>query len=187
MEPTCTAFVAHTPIAAGPLAQVAAVAHARRHDTLVLILDDQTGRIVDLDLGASLKDLLAGLPQPAAVPDPVPAPPRGRGRPKLGVVSREVTLLPRHWDWLQRQPRSASATLRQLIETRLKEGAAQDRAERARDAAYGVMTALGGDLPGFEEASRALFAGDREGLERALGAWPEGLGSYVLGRFDGRD
>ena len=42
------------------------------------------------------------------------------------------------------------------------------------------MTAIGGDLPGYEEACRALYAGDRERLEAEFSAWPEDLRKHVL-------
>ncbi|MFY0534142.1 DUF2239 family protein [Nannocystis pusilla] len=51
----------------------------------------------------------------------------GPGRPKLGVVSREVSLLPRHWEWLERQPsgsrrRCADSSRRRSGATRTKSG-----------------------------------------------------------------
>lgn len=116
----------------------------------LVVFEADTGRVVDLD------------PR---------APVRGRGRPKLGVTAREVTLLPRHWDWLATQPGGASATLRRLVEAARREDAAAARA--GRDAAYRVLTELAGDRPGYEEAMRALFRGDRAGFEAAAAGWPE--------------
>jgi hypothetical protein len=98
--------------------------------------------------------------------------PRRRGRPRLGVVAREVTLLPRHWAWLATQPGGASVALRRLVDDARRAGAGRDRARQARDAAYRFMHALAGDLPGFEEASRALFAGDRDRFAAAVASWP---------------
>lgn len=97
---------------------------------------------------------------------------RARGRPRLGVVAREVTLLPRHWDWLAAQPGGASVTLRRLVETARKSGVAATERRIAQDAAYRVMTTLAGDLPKYEDALRALYAGDRERFEDLISAWP---------------
>ncbi len=96
-------------------------------------------------------------------------PKRGRGRPHQGVVSREVGLLPRHWDWLKQQPRSSSAALRRLVDLAAKASAPAEAARLARDRACGLMSRLGGDLPGFEEASRALFVDDRADLKSRIG------------------
>ena len=106
--------------------------------------------------------------------------PRGRGRPKLGVVAREVTLLPRHWEWLAAQPGSASVTLRRLVEDARKSGGAKQRARAARDAAYAFMHALAGDFPGFEEAIRALYADDRTRFENQVTDWPADVRDYAI-------
>lgn len=103
----------------------------------------------------------------------------GPGRPKLGVVSREVSLLPRHWDWLNAQPGGASAALRRLVDTARKATRARDAARQARDAVYAQMVVLGGDLPGFEEASRALFAGEFDRANALLAPWPDDLRAHV--------
>ena len=119
-----------------------------------------------------------GTPQEVIEREAPTPPARGRGRPKLGVISREVSLLERHWTWLEAQPSGASATLRRLIDDARK---AQPGHERNRRAVTGrVMTALGGDLPGYEEASRALYAGHRERFAEQISAWPEDVRDYVL-------
>jgi uncharacterized protein (DUF1330 family) len=105
---------------------------------------------------------------------------RGRGRPRLGVVSREIGLLPRHWAWLKQQPRSASAALRRLVDQAAKATAPAEATRLAREKAYRSMSRLGGDLPGFEEASRALFAGDLPGLRARMEGWPEALVEQIL-------
>src|ERR1700730_12269112 len=119
-----TAFIAHQRLASGPLAEVAlAVLKAPKGlgAEPVIIFDDATGRPIDLDLRGTEGDIVARLPQPASnaetPAEDLSAPePRGRGRPKLGVVAREVTLLPRHWDWLGTQPGGASVALRKVVE-----------------------------------------------------------------------
>lgn len=137
-------------------------------DAQLLVFDCETGRQVDLDLRA---------PSPAGGME---APRAGKGRPKLGVVAKEVTLLPRHWDWLARQPGGASVTLRRLIERASKEPDARERQQARATAAYHFMHAVAGNLPGFEEASRLLFAGNIEGLGAAVAQWPGDVGDQVL-------
>lgn len=106
--------------------------------------------------------------------------PRGRGRPKLGVVAREVTLLPRHWEWLSIQPGGASVALRKLVEEARRTSGARDRQRAAQEAAFRFMMASGGDLAGFEEAVRALFAADRRGFAAHLSAWPEAVRDHAI-------
>jgi hypothetical protein len=109
-----------------------------------------------------------------------PAEPRGRGRPKLGVVAREVTLLPRHWDWLGAQPGGASVALRKLVEDARRANGDRDRQRAARDAAYHFMSTMAGDLPGFEEASRALFADDRRRFAELIADWPVDIRDHIV-------
>jgi hypothetical protein len=132
----------------------------------MLIFDDETGKQVEFDLRGTPDEVIER-----------EAPRPGPGRPKLGVTSREVSLLPRHWEWLQRQPSGASAALRRLVEVAMKADPG-DRA-RARDAAYRVMTALAGDRPGYEEATRALFAGDYDGLRARTADWPPDVRAHL--------
>jgi hypothetical protein len=148
---------------------VAAVKAATDAGESVLAFDAATGRVVDLDLRGDAAAVLARL---------TPAPEeekRGPGRPKLGVTAREVTLLPRHWDWLAGQPGGASVALRKLVEGALREAEGPDRARRAKEATYRFMTAIAGDLPGYEEATRMLFAGDWTAFDAAVEGWPEGV------------
>jgi uncharacterized protein len=146
--------------------------HLDRGGHAVLIFEDQTGRQVDFDFSGTPDDVLA-----RATSDPQPA---GPGRPKLGVVCREICLLPRHWDWLEAQPNGASAALRRLVEEARKHEPEQERARSVRDAAAKFMWAMAGDLPGFEEASRALFASDRTKLEGLIRKWPKDVREHVL-------
>jgi hypothetical protein len=182
------AFQAARAIAAGPLAEVAlAVKRLGEGGAPVTVLDDATGRVIDLDLRGSDEAVLASLAALASVfPDAAQEEaeaatpgPRGRGRPKLGVVAREVTLLPRHWDWLAAQPGGASVALRKLVERARRENADDDTLRSRREAAYRAMSALAADLAGFEGASRALFAGDEAGFRALAGAWPADLSAYL--------
>lgn len=165
------AFVDDRRLAAGALAEVArAVAASPDPGRAIILLAD--GRTIDLDLRGTPDEVAARLPAPPA------APPRARGRPRLGVTAREVTLLPRHWDWLARQPGGASVALRRLVEAAQKDP--REEARAAAEAAYRAMTVLAGDRPGYEEAVRALFAGDGEGFRRRLADWPADIGDHLL-------
>ena len=182
---TFTAFEGPRRLVSGPLSEVALVIKRaeRRASEPVAIFSDATGRAIDLDLRGSDEEILNRLPQAraaAAAPDPVPPGPRGRGRPRLGVVAREVTLLPRHWEWLNAQPGGASVALRKLVEAARRTSGDADRSRAARDAAYHFMAAMAGNLPGFEEAARALFADDRRKFESRIAAWPDDLREHIV-------
>lgn len=187
-SPDFTAFMGDRRLAAGPLAEVAlAVANAASNPAAqpIIIFDDATGRPIDLDLRGTERDILARLPQPAPPPEiaaeaAAVAEPRGRGRPKLGVVAREVTLLPRHWEWLNAQPGGASVALRKLVDEARRANGDLDRARAATDAAYHFMSVMAGNLAGFEEASRALFAGDRRRMAGLIAGWPDDIRDHVV-------
>jgi len=187
-RPDFTAFMGHQRLAAGPLAEVAlAVMTAARTPGAepIIIFDDATGRPIDLDLRGTERDILARLPSPAPQPETAAdaaatTEPRGRGRPKLGVVAREVTLLPRHWEWLNAQPGGASVALRKLVEDARRANGDRDRARAARDAAYHFMSVMAGNLGGFEEASRALFADDRRRMAGLIAGWPDDIRDHVV-------
>lgn len=186
-----TAFAGDRLVAAGPLRSVALTAWQARHaapDTPVLIFDDVEQRQVEVDLRGSMAELvqrLAAAPDGAvapasaatAKPEP-PATPRGRGRPKLGVVAREVTLLPRHWTWLNAQPGGASVALRKLVEAARRDGGGDEK-RRRQEGTYRFMHAIAGDAPGFEEAARALFAGDLGRFEDAVAEWPQDVREHA--------
>lgn len=186
----CAAFADGRMLAAGPLVEVAlAVESADAADGYILTFDDATGEIVDLDLRggkAAIIARLAASPASSGKPQSGTAEPetgdesaRGRGRPRLGVVAREVTLLPRHWDWLATQPGGASATLRRLVDNARRESGADDRTRAAREAAYRFLSNVAGNLPGYEEALRALFAGDAARFEAQMAGWPEDVRAYA--------
>jgi hypothetical protein len=194
----CTAFHGDRVLLAGPLIDVALAVKTATESGApgsVLTFDDATGAVVDLDLRGSKTDIIARLSEravqtPAASgvshaaacgdDDGARDAPRGRGRPRLGVVAREVTLLPRHWDWLATQPGGASVMLRRLVDEARRTGAGQRRDRAAQEITYRFMSAMTGDLPGFEEATRALFAGNRQSFEQHIAAWPADLHDYTL-------
>ena len=175
-------------LAPGPLAEVAiAVVQASRGPAAppIIIFSDATGHPIDLDLRGTERDIIARFPQPAPPPDvetdeTAAAEPRGRGRPKLGVVAREVTLLPRHWEWLSTQPGGASVALRKLVEEARRANGDADRTRAARDAAYHFMSVMAGNLANFEEASRALFADDRRRFVGLIADWPDDIRDHVV-------
>jgi hypothetical protein len=173
----CTAFEGSRRIASGDLADVARKVKQIIDDGLeepVFIFDDATSAVIDVDFRGTVSDVVARLAAKAvtAVDEPEPEAPRRPGRPKLGVVAREVTLLPRHWEWLNGQPGGASVALRKLVDEARKANEGKDRIRRAREAAYRFMSAMAGNEPGFEEASRALFRGNRDDFEAQVEPWP---------------
>ena len=182
-----TAFIGQRLLASGPLAEVAvAVMDANQESVTdpILIFSDATGRSIDLDLRGTKRDVVARLPpfaNPESTADEAAASePRGRGRPKLGVVAREVTLLPRHWEWLGNQPGGASVALRKLVDEARRASGDRDRHRAARDTAYHFMSAMAGNRVGFEEASRALFADDRRRFGELIAAWPADIRDHVV-------
>jgi uncharacterized protein len=181
---TFTAFQGQQRLLSGPLADVAlAVRRAdRRSLETIAIFSDATGHAIDLDLRGSDEEIVARLPAPAtpASAQQLASEPRRRGRPKLGVVAREVTLLPRHWEWLNTQPGGTSVTLRKLVEAARRANGDKDRSRAARDAAYHFMSAMAGNLPQFEDASRALFAGDHGQFRTLIATWPGDVRDHII-------
>ena len=173
------AFAGAVRLAAGDLAEAAAAARRAQDEdpnAAIIIFNRETAEVVDLDLRGAERDVASRYARTETSPV-------RRGRPKLGVVAREVTLLPRHWDWLARQPGGASITLRRLVEAARKTDAGAARART--ETAYRFMSAIAGDLPGFEEAARALFAGERSRLGALVAAWPADIGDEIRGLLDG--
>ena len=168
---TYIAFIGWKCIANGPLELVLPTCKKAPAEQL-LIFHQQTGNQVDFDFRGSIEDVLARVaPKPERV---------GPGRPRLGVISREVSLLPRHWEWLETQPAGASAALRRLVDDARRHNPGDAQLSLALQATGRVMTALAGNLPGFEEASRALYARDRTRLAECVKDWPEDVRTYVL-------
>lgn len=170
----CTAFAGDRMIASGAPSVVAAAVKAA-HDAgeAVLVFDDADARPVEFDLRGDMEAVLGRLPPSESVEK------RGPGRPKLGVTAREVTLLPRHWDWLAAQPGGASVALRKLVENALRQAEGPDRVRASREAAYRFMTAMAGDQLGYEEATRMLFAGDWAAFDAAIEVWPADVADYA--------
>ena len=162
----CTAFLGHQRVAHGTYADVArALTQVDLSAGGLLVFDDATGAQVDYPWPPGYSASASPVPAPVAAAPAV-------GRPRLGVVAREVTLLPRHWEWLAQQPGGASAALRRLVDEARRTQAGRDAQRLATERAYRFMSAIAGGLPGFEEASRALFAHDAEAFAQRIAAWP---------------
>jgi hypothetical protein len=172
VQDTCSAFDHQHLIASGPLRDVVSTVKRSLDAGMagpLLIFDDRSSRQVEVDFRGTPEEVLARL----AADEPAPDTARGPGRPKLGVVPREVTLLPRHWDWLAQQPGGASAVLRRLVEQAARGNGAKERAQQAVEAVDRFMRVMAGDLPGYEEASRAFYRGDRGSFAEGIAAWPQ--------------
>jgi len=198
---TVTAFRGHELLATGALRDVArvvwrAVKDTESHHGAVLVFDDATGRVIDFEMRGDERAMLAhvdvmlrmsqaarvqandstnGATNGATSGDTVPRP---RGRPKLGVVAREITLLPRHWEWLATQPGGASVALRKLVDAARRSNTDDDRTKAARDVAYRFMNAMAGDLSQFEEVIRALYRGDDARFRELITEWPHDIAAY---------
>lgn len=186
----CIAFLGERCIATGDAKTVLdAVLAEVPADELpqVLLFDCNDSRPLELDLRLSPEAQLA---QYSAVDtdtgvvadadaDTTEAQPKKRGRPRLGVVSKEVTLLPRHWAWLAEQPGGASVALRRLVEDARKAGAEKGRVRRRQEACYRFMHAIAGNLPNFEEATRALYARESALFHAEIADWPRDIRAHA--------
>jgi hypothetical protein len=183
----CTVFERDKLVAQGTPREVrAAIAKLRAHDpyAVFLVFDDATGE--DFDLEGNPHLAARPVPEPVAEPvlepavEPAAAPqPVRPGRPKLGVVAREITLLPRHWEWLETQPGGASVALRKLVEAARKQHAPEDRVRRAIEATYRFLSVMAGNRPGFEETARALFRRNWRDFDERVAALPGDLGRHL--------
>jgi hypothetical protein len=179
-----SAFAGHDLLAWGPLQSTLLAAKERQdlgEERPILFFDESTGAQFDMNLAGSAQDVLGRLVQHPQFASTAGCGHRnGPGRPKLGVVCREVSLLPRHWEWLQQQPQGSSAALRRLVDAARKNDPAAATLRQASDATYRFMSALAGDLPGFEEAARALFKGDAARFDALIQAWPAGIRERLM-------
>jgi uncharacterized protein len=186
---SCTAFKDNTNVASGNLLKVAGTVKEivdQDEQAILFIFDDSTGDTVDVDFRGTIDDvlkrlkmLMAAMEPPKASEKPDQPVQKGPGRPKLGVVSREVTLLPRHWEWLNSQPGGASVALRKLVEEARRANQDKDKVRIAQEKAYRFLSAMAGNFPGFEEATRALFAGNAGRFDELLKAWPADVRDYA--------
>lgn len=179
--PTCSAFLGMQRIAQGGYEHTAQVLTAMdlSQGGGLLVFDDATGALVDFPWPPGYVPAQPPAPAPSAPAEKAVAAPASVGRPRLGVVAREVTLLPRHWEWLASQRGGASAALRRLVEEARKTHAEHDVQRQAKERAYRFMSAIGGGLPGFEEASRALFAHDGGAFSERIQGWPADVRAHL--------
>ncbi|MBI1333637.1 MAG: DUF2239 family protein [Armatimonadetes bacterium] len=162
-----TAFEGTNIIAEGTRREVHEMLRLEGKDSAI-IFEDWTGKQIDFDLAQPYQDAQDEIK------------PVGPGRPKLGVKAREVTLLPRHWDWLDGQRGGASAHLRQLVEKAMKQNPGRERVKQSQDACCRFLSAVAGNLPNFEEATRALYRKDRDKFSEEMGEWPESVRGYAM-------
>jgi uncharacterized protein len=162
----CTVFHQFRKVASGTHAEIAGFLQGGEY----LAFDDETGEQRDFDVRAVQ----------AQEAQKHQTEPRGRGRPRLGVIAREVTLLPNHWDWLNVQPGGASVALRKLVDAARRTSGDRDRLRAAQESTYRFIAAIAGNLPGFEEATRALFAYDRRRFGDHISGWPEDIRDYAI-------
>lgn len=177
--PTYTAFAGDKLIWSGELLEMLARAKKKidkNPDLTVFVFEDRSGKQVDFDFSGTPDQVLARAKPEAPEPE---AERTGPGRPRLGVVAREVTLLPRHWEWLEQQPQGISAAIRRLVDEARKREPNKERARIARAAASRFMWVMAGDLPNFEEASRALFAKDGKRFAELIRRWPPDIRKHL--------
>jgi len=89
-------------------------------------------------------------------------------------------LLPRHWEWLDGQPGGASVALRKLVEAARRSNREKDIARRSQESVYRFMSEMGGDLPGYEEALRAFYRGEKSRVEDLIRHWPPDIRRHLL-------
>ncbi len=152
----------------------------------IALFDDTTGNVIDVDYRGTLEDVLSRLPNHPmfAYLNETVVKKSGPGRPKLGVVSKEITLLPRHWEWLGEQQGGASVTLRKLVEKARKESAESDNVRREMESIGRFLTDMAGDLPDYEEVTRAYYAKNWGVFEKLIVDWPEDIKGYVLSKVN---
>ncbi|WP_238655002.1 DUF2239 family protein [Paenibacillus piscarius] len=181
----CTAFLGVEAVASGSLQHVVTTVKGALSESelvRVLIFDDSTGKPIDVDYHGTADDVFSRLAAPSGESSATEAnsqTTRRAGRPKLGVVSGEVTLLPRQWEWLKAQPGGASVTLRKLVDEARRAGEQQSTIRKSQEAAYVFMTAMAGDFSHYEEALRALYAGNAERLDQYTQDWAPDIRNYV--------
>jgi hypothetical protein len=184
----CTAFAGEKRLVSGPLVEVAlAVKNQADSDVRIpiLVFDDADAHMIELNLAGSKQEIISRLPEALArtqpeAPQTEPERSGKRGRPKLGVIGREITLLPRHWQWLDAQPGGASVALRKLVDQARRDSGDRDRRRSATEATYRFVTAMAGDRPGYEEAVRALYAGDLKRFSEQIASWPADVRDYAI-------
>jgi hypothetical protein len=180
-QETYTAFEGTTRLFRGTIEQVVLQIKerlGRAENSSVLIFSDNTGKTMDFNFQGKVKDVLKRLEIYVSKQNCGPV--AGPGRPKLGVISREVSLLPRHWEWLANQSGGASATIRKLIEDAKKRSSAHTSIKHVQERVYRFMSVIAGDMTGYEEALRALYKADRKNFLLHMRDWPTDVRTHVV-------
>ena len=171
-----SAFYQNQLIAEGSLEAVIQQVKAVNTDIEPLVLDSESCQRKEFDWRGSAQEVLNRL-------QVVNTKPAQRGRPKLGVEAKEVTLLPRHWQWLAKQPGGASVTLRKLVEAASKQLSPEQQLKQRQEALYRFLSLTAGDFPGFEEATRALYRNHRQDFEQHVSDWPTDIRRFAVEKF----
>ena len=178
---TYSAFQGHHLVAQGQLVAVLIKVKerlGRAENSDVLIFSDETGKQMDFNFQGTKEDVLKRIDVFVKATEFAELP--GPGRPKLGVVSREVSLLPRHWEWLATQTGGASATLRKLIEDARRTSSVSTGYKQAQERTYKFMLVMAGDLNDFEEALRALYQRDQKKFYLHIKSWPSDVRKHTV-------
>ncbi len=182
---TYTAFESGERIAHGALDEVVLTVKrrmGRAEHGPALVFSDETGNTMDFNFQGGEKDVLKRLEvfvRADAGDASQPAEATGPGRPRLGVVSREVSLLPRQWEWLAAQSGGASAVLRRLVDDAKRKSGEGVSIKQAQERTYKFLHALAGDLQGYEEALRALYKKDAKGFAQRMDGWPKDVKTHA--------
>ncbi len=178
---TYTAFEGNSQLVHGSLSDVVIKIKKRlgkEGNSSILIFSDSTGKTIDFNFQGNERDIQKRLE--IFVSEEVPIDNSGPGRPKLGVISREVSLLPRHWEWLATQTGGASSILRNLVEEAKKKSANGNHSKQAQERTYKFMSAIAGDFEGYEEALRALYKKDKKNFLVQIQTWPRDIIKYLI-------
>ncbi len=175
----CTVFSGTKIIATGQLKEIISKVKdylKRNNIEPLLIFDDMTSEQLEINFSESNEAILKSFKKDR---NEITKKSSNVGRPKLGVVSREISLLPRHWEWLSKQPKGASATLRILVEEAKKQNQPQEQIRPAQDATYTFMNSIAGNLPNYEEALRALYSRDKKNFQKQISSWPKDIVIHI--------
>ncbi|WP_444923169.1 DUF2239 family protein [Microbulbifer sp. DLAB2-AF] len=165
-------------IARGTLESIVRQVKSRETPLEPMVFSTDNCQRIEIDWQGDIETVLTRL-KPSTTPTSAK-----RGRPKLGVISKEVTLLPRHWEWLRQQPGGASVILRKLVEQAQKDISLEERITTSQHQLDRFMLQVVGDAPGFEDASRSLYRNSKVSFEKAIRAWPEEIKHFVLAKFN---
>lgn len=184
IDTICIAFSGDIKISSGPILKVAEATKKhliKKPNSDIQIFDHDTGQFLEVDFRGSLSQVVERMKKSFIIETEKI---RGPGRPKLGVVSKEITLLPKHWDWLNLQANGASGSIRKLIDEAMKRNVAKDELKRSQNSVYKFMTIMAGNYPLYEEALRAFYANDNAKFKYIITNWPKDVRDHLLKMTD---